>query len=726
MSKKICAIYLLILVLATAALLMRASKDHDTDLSHSFHPDDSGEILQSDYYSMWPGDYTVTMEYEAAEDTEIRLRLNKDGDPYPAVLPPEESLFQFPMHLEDYTDTLHFEYDLSHQDVFTVKRIHLSSEGLLYTDSLFEGILFFLTGLAILLYLRSKRFREKTRAEKGMILVMALCVIFSSIPFFRTDLHFGWDNYAHRSRLDGIMQALFNHEFPVVIYPDKCNGFGILGMVYPQLPLYVPAIFRMLHVSAPVCISFVFIVNNVCAALFSYICGMVVFHRDCKKAFLFTVLFTLAPYRLIDMYNRCALGEVIAISFVPLIIAALYLITSEQIEDKRTGFLAVILMTAGMSGVINSHILSIMYCTIFIALFVLSSIRRFLRWRPWCVLMESAFFVFLVCIGFLIPFLKFYFDGLSNESVEHDSFEGYAGLLDIFRNFDFSTGLIYTNLSWIGAVLFILSVIAVAVKIRNKKWEGDDRFMLTSLIISICFVITAVKEFPWDFLRAHSSVILKMTSVAEFRFRIMLVAVPLFLLASLYFVLDSEMVQPFAKYLVPGICLLSLISILPGFVGEMKDGVMYTKMSGGASEDISWEYRPKGVHSEHYQNPQLFWSDEDLVIEGYDKDGIRIHFRYTAERDGSYADVPLLYYYGYGASAVGQDGKKHKLAIGRGDEYRVRIFLPKEYSGSEVDFSYRGFRLIYLIEGLSMLAFAACLAWFLFSARGRIDDVPES
>ncbi len=705
MSKRSGIIYGILVFVVFILLILKSSGDHDSIVKLSASPGDDESMMQTRYLALWPGDYDFTLTYSAKQDTELYLYLQKKSEPYPALLSSDETSFRFPLHLDTYTDTLYFAYPASESDQFNLTSAQIHSSSLLYTDSLYEAVLFLLASLLLFLYLNSRRFRRKTKHQKLLLALMAAVVLFESIPLFRTGIHYAWDNYAHRSRLDGIMQALQNGEFPVVIYPDKCNGFGILGMVYPQLFLYIPAVFRILHVSSPVCLSTVLIFNNILAACIAFLSGMVLFRNNEDQAALFSVLFSISPYRLIDIYNRGALGEVIAISFGPLIIASLYLIITGQIQEKKKEQLSVILLTAGMTGVINSHILSIMYCTLFILFFVLINIRCFFKLKPWISLIKAALATFFINIGFLVPFLKFYFDGLSNESVEHDSFEGMAGLIDLFRIQDFSTGVIYTNLSLIGAVLLILSIIAIILTRKVSESNGDRRFMLISLVFSSVLILTAVKEFPWDFLRAHSALILKMTSVAEFRFRIMLIAVPLFLFPAVYYLFLPDIFRQRQKYLIPGIYALALISVLPGFIGEMNDTVMYGKLSGGASEDISWEYRPKGVHGEHYSNDQLFWSDENFIIDGYTKDGLRITFHYTAGQDGSYVDVPLLYYYGYGAKAIDASGKSHKLEISRGEEYRVRIHCPLEYSGSDVVFFYTGFRLIYLTAAVSTLLF---------------------
>lgn len=74
-----------------------------------------------------------------------------------------------------------------------------------------------------------------------------------------------------------------------------------------------------------------------------------------------SVLYTFATYRLTNLYYRAALGESLAMVFLPLLLWGTYEIFYGQ--EKKW-----FLMVLGVTGVLESHVLSFEMCLIFLGI----------------------------------------------------------------------------------------------------------------------------------------------------------------------------------------------------------------------------------------------------------------------------------------------------------------------------------------------------------------------
>ena len=112
------------------------------------------------------------------------------------------------------------------------------------------------------------------------------------------------------------------------------------------------------------------------------------------------LLYCSMPYRISCMYYRYALGELLAIAFIPLVIAGLY----EIVYGNKKKWP---ILTIGISGIIESHILSTLLIVIFCVLMVLACIARIIKDRRWIYLIMAALSAAVLNMGFIVPFLYY-------------------------------------------------------------------------------------------------------------------------------------------------------------------------------------------------------------------------------------------------------------------------------------------------------------------------------
>ena len=130
----------------------------------------------------------------------------------------------------------------------------------------------------------------------------------------------------HQNRVEGLALAIKNNDwFPKINY-FFLGGYGYASsLFYPDAYLYLPALLRVLGLSFVASMAiFVFAVNLATFSLTYYAGRLMALSK--KRSYLFAILYGLSIYRMQDLFNRQALGEFLALSFFPLVLASLFLL----------------------------------------------------------------------------------------------------------------------------------------------------------------------------------------------------------------------------------------------------------------------------------------------------------------------------------------------------------------------------------------------------------------
>lgn len=175
------------------------------------------------------------------------------------------------------------------------------------------------------------------------------------------------------------------------------------SLFYCDTFLLIPAVLRLIGFPiAAACGGYAFLVN-LATALIAYFCFLGIF-RDGMAGMLGSMLYTLAPYRVYNIYNRGAVGEYTAMIFLPLLCYGFYLIFTEDTEKKEYCYYW-LLPVLGFSGIIQSHVLSCEISGAFTILLCLLCIRKVFRKRTFVELVKVVVGTVLANIWFLLPML---------------------------------------------------------------------------------------------------------------------------------------------------------------------------------------------------------------------------------------------------------------------------------------------------------------------------------
>lgn len=276
---------------------------------------------------------------------------------------------------------------------------NLQSVGPVFTDAWWLLALVLLFGAGAWLCWRRSR-----RGDARPLQLFAAAAL-TALPFMTDHMPFAHDMDFHLSRIYGLGLALLDGQFPVRVNLDFWGGAGYLTpALYPELFLYPAGV--MCAAGASVLLAY----KVLCVAI-SFATAFVAYYSmrqllGEKAGLLFAVLYLANPYRLNEFFIRGALGEGLAMIFMPLAAVGIWQLMQ---GDCRKGFWNALL---GITGVLQSHVISVFLVGVFGAVYAAAVLlldgRRFFanRRRP-LTLVGAAAATVLLNLWFVLPFVHF-------------------------------------------------------------------------------------------------------------------------------------------------------------------------------------------------------------------------------------------------------------------------------------------------------------------------------
>lgn len=286
------------------------------------------------------------------------------------------------------------------------------------------------------------------------------------------------------------MEALKNGTFPVYLDYDAINGYGYATKWFYPDPVFIPfALIGNVTNLTFAYKSLLFVMSILCGT-FTYMAVKSIY-KSSFSATISALLYTFCIYRLLDLFERAAIGEVLAFTFIPLIMWGLHEIVTGNY--KKWYILAI-----GYSLLIFSHLLSSVLTFIVIILLLLFYIKTLIK-EPTRVLylFVAALVTVTLTVYYWLPMLEqmqsndFYYEMHDNAGFNKDF--GFSlrmlgrsllsGILPAASMFSVGIGILLT-----------LSVcLAFFVHFKIKKLRSVD----VGVIIGIFLVIMCTSVFPW-------------------------------------------------------------------------------------------------------------------------------------------------------------------------------------------------------------------------------------
>lgn len=541
--------------------------------------------------------------------------------------------------------------------------ISIASDQHIYTDGLVWGILAILLipCMWIALY-----FFGKSSHKFAILTVLVVCLA-QAIPFILVrGLVQGVDTRAHMMRIEGIYYGLLDGQFPVVVQPEFNNSYGQIGVLYPNVFLYVPAVFRVLRMSQLGVAKLYLMLVIGSSGIITFAAARTIFKRDWQVCLCCAALMV-DNMKLYDLLMGGKIGgSLLAEMFWPLLVAGLI----ELLHRNRNKWY---LVAYGLAGTICCHVTSATVACIFLALFTLFSITKLAEPAVRKGIARAILLFIGLTLGTVFCFVSFYFGGWGQEVLQWREF-----LTTLWNIKDpFFDGR-WTSV--IGLVIVTTTLmIFIAVKDGKDKLKGG--FILPTYFSGLILFWMSTAYFPWAYLvkipaiEYYTNMLQSGSRFLSLAACAIAICIPELLEIVVHRKEGRRSFQSKTLMVVCGIVfIVATINIGSRESHYFAKGVnmLYYDEVVGEVEYAFDDYLPQGTKSEWYESDTGFISDETAVNSlAYERQGTYIYYSYTNSAKGAYVEFPKFYYNGY----VAENEMAERVPVYKGDRNRIRVYL---------------------------------------------------
>lgn len=526
-------------------------------------------------------------------------------------------------------------------------------------------------------------------------------ILMASIPLFNNYLIRGHDIYFHLMRIEGLAQGLGAGEFPVRIQPTWYDGYGYaVSVFYSDLFLYPAALLRLLGISLQDAYKVYVVLCNVATTLISgYSFGKI--FRKREIGVFGSCLYTLAPYRLVNLYTRGALGEYTGMIFWPLLIYSCVLLLNED-RNKVQLQKGAVLMGISMAGMLQSHMLTAEIACMVLLLLVVVYCRRIFHKEVMLAGCGAVAAALGLSAWFLIPFLDYMLFGRFNiNSIRNNDImiqrQG-AFLSQVFaiydnavgQSLDAGAGTAGDFTQGVGLSLMLSVIILMLLCIRGylKQEERRNRqITITAAGLGVLMVVMSTLYFPWNRLCRISRICRYIIVKIQFPWRFTGVAVGLLVVVWCAVLNYTEREYDRRKKVIT-ICLAVGILLLSvgHFVIDLKQRAERIQVRSVEEMDTfvasGEEYLPVDTVLDKLKTQELYKDDSveisDVVFHGT---SITMHVKNTSAQQTG-LELPRLYYAGYQALEVTDEGQHFPIEVTDGTNHVIKLMIPEQTEGN--------------------------------------------
>lgn len=670
-------------------------------IDSEFPQTESGIFNYTPGIALKKGTYNITLLYETDtnENTCTTLCTTKGYHGLKTdkvILNPKEHSTTFMVYLNEDVDDFRLETYFGGTGYMIIKGCSISeTNAALGIKMIYLFLLFIVIDMVAFFYVK---FRKKNISHDKLVfgVILGSIALLSSYPLFTGYLMKSFDMGFHLLRIDGIKAGILTGQFPVKVQPIWMQGYGYpTSVFYGDLFLYIPAIMRLIGFSVMFSYNTLLFLCNIATVGIAYWS----FHKLTENKWIGVfgaLLYTIAPYRLTDLYIRHALGETLAITFFPLLLYGFYAtFTKEETDDEYKRLW--VPMVIGFTGIIQSHMLSCVMSAFFIIVICLFNIKRIFRKNTFVVLAKTVIYTSVLNAWFILPCL------LAMRTEPIDVMQGYrlgnriqgqgthiSQLFSLFYrgwgdSFDASAGIIGEMPYGIGIGLFVCLVLFVIALVWSNKEQSEKQEKLRGksfFVLAILALYMSTIYFPWDYLSATLGQFAKIIANIQFATRFLAFAI-LFVVASACMAIVFFLKNIDRKYILVTsvscavLAVITCMNIMDQRIMNHIPTRIYDITQMGRTDYNVKEYMYYGTDSNLLIGEKVS-TVENVVVEDYSKDALTIHM--TIENNSNFSDyveVPLLYYSWY--RAIDLNGTELQLTTGENNV--VRMVVPAGYCG---------------------------------------------
>lgn len=508
-----------------------------------------------------------------------------------------------------------------------------------------------------------KKYNNKKIIEFVKIVMMVgMVVAVTCFPYRKEGLS-GYfpDLMYHMLRIEGVKEALLEGIYPIGIYTNFFNGYGYGSpLFYPDIFLIFPAFLRILSIEPLVtwkifagCIA----ITGTLTTFFSirHICK----DSDCSIAATFLIM--LSQFWLADLIHRVGISEYLAFVFIPVLIAGIY---DFFVFDGNKTYL----MGVGLVGLLLSHTimtfiaLAVTLITFVMMIFVKKDEIYLFNKCKMKKLVITAVCTLLVCAYYIFPMLE----QMSSDTFQYSTpWAAISNNTQPFSSFFRTTGY-FSLIAYVGIGVPILVLLVVCLCLKKPKNKGVYAFLISGIVL---FLIST-PIFPW--------IILEKTifNMIQFTYRLWPFAI-LFVVIGIALVLEFNLKnKKLLKCAV--VTLISMSSIIAGLYQNNNPMV---KFPTEYSKQISEDYLKT--------NNNYVGAGEWLPVD-ISEDVEDLNATTEIVSEGNYKIYPLIYYKGYTAWVLSENGEKINIPIEKSEQGLVKVYNEFNNEDSEIYVEYTG------------------------------------
>lgn len=482
----------------------------------------------------------------------------------------------------------------------------------------------------------------------------------ATFPMLKFHHFFMQDDYMfHIARLENYTDSIKHKVLFPKVFSKMVNGGGYgTDIFYPSIFLLPYSLFRLIGVTPYNSFKIFLFLINLLTAFNSVVLAKEIFKKR-GLVVLFCVLYCLSSYKFIDQVQRGALGETLALAFLPLTILGIY---SIFFGDQKKWYT----LPIGMSCTITVHLLSAYIIFFFIIIiWILASLldkNMFDFKKKTKLLLLSGCLSFLFSSWQILPIL---------EQILHMEFtfnetqlfvENIMSTKQLILN---SFSPVYFDHYGLDPILILFLLVSPFFFFRLSIKEK------ILLILGECFTFGTTSLFPWKFF-SHSPI-----KMIQFPFRLLFLAT---LLTALLTCVIVKLISQNSKQLnlLVGIlfafgCIFWGISSIDFHATELQVNLLEHANSAPDSLGGGKEYIKKGdankIIPKSLNDTESSFTGATYSIEKEDNGILKIN----SQSDTAYKlKTPLLYYYGY--CAVDEHKQEINIYEKKG---RVALRIPK-------------------------------------------------
>lgn len=530
--------------------------------------------------------------------------------------------------------------------------------------------------------------KKKKYTNQTIILISFLISMVSILPmFFFRDKLYGDDIVFHINRLlslDTVWKSPIN-------YTTNGGTGQLINTFYPWLTYYPTFIIYKLTQSVFVAwMSFQFLVRFVTCLLSFY--GLRLLNYSDKQVMIFSTFYLFSGYFLHNSYYRAAVGETLAMIFLPLVFVGVCLIT---FGDYKKWWI----LTLGMLGLVYSHVLSVLLASVGIFFAVVTSfwiwdnkkerVLGFLKATLVTLSMSLAFFVPMI-EQFKYVTLRTTFKPLLSKTAL-----SLADNWELILKSDLRTPSV--NL------LYLLGLVLSLIFTKRFVKVGEARIYL---FISLILAFLTLKSFPWQFLQASP------VSNLQFPWRLWSFALLFFSLA-LANILENISIKASTILVLLGLCLnmFQIVTVQDKMTKAKNILPSHTKvtremLAKGTYKNINGDYTNKEVPFGFVFDKHLFLDNQEIKP-FISRSPNELVLTVTNEsKESKVLSLPVFYYKGQEARI---DGKRVTTYLVK-EKNPTNLVLPPGKHGVVLTYSYTTVAKVAMsVSTISLLVFIGYL-----------------